>query len=421
MVTLVIHGTFAREESWWRLAPNQAGFASKLEAALVRRGLAGTVWQPALDAGLTYADFSWSHQNKHRDRRRGGKSLAAALARLAAARGATPAQPIEVNLVAHSHGGNVVLEALRHLPPAVRVRRVVLLGTPLIAARPGMRILRLAMAVGLLGLIAILVFSIPLYLLGFIEPAGGLSAGAMAVLLLPMVAFYGWILVVAAWLVDRLLALVTWPLLWLRGRTAGQVYGPAPGVVRRLVATAQIVLFTTHDDEADLALQFSAAPRRLYVEFVRHKLSGMSIVVRLLELIVARPLVLGMMLGVAEAVLERYVLGFSWLRVLFVDYEMADLKRGRAYPPALLHRVDVSDELLPTIQRSSAALAYAAPLPAETPAEVRQAGRRVNDLYEKLAVVVQNLKAQLRLRHGVYYEADAVIERVAAVVADRAT
>jgi hypothetical protein len=58
------------------------------------------------------------------------------------------------------------------------------------------------------------------------------------------------------------------------------------------------------------------------------------------------------------------------------------------------------------------------PVPAAPPA-VQQAGRRVSGLYEKLALVVQNFKAQLRLRHSVYYEADSVIERVAAAVADK--
>jgi hypothetical protein len=412
MVTLIIHGTFARDEIWWRLKPARASFASRLEAALAARGLVGTVWQPALDAGLQYADFSWSHNNYHPDRRRGGRSLARALARLADALGGTREAPLEVNLIAHSHGGNVVLDALRHLDPRVRARRVVLLGTPLIAARPGLRILRLAIAIGLFGFVSILLLATPLF---FIDPpADGPSGPTLLALLLPMIAFYGWILVFVAWLVDKLLLFVTWPISWLRGRGAGQVYGPSPGAVSRLVARGKVGMFTTHDDEADLALQLSAAPRRLYVEFVRAKLHPL---IRVLELIVFRPIVLGMVLGVVEAVLERYVLGFPWRRVLFIDYEMANLKRGRAYPPWLLERVDVSDELLPTIRRSSAALAVTVPPPIETPTQVRKAGRRVSNLYEKLAIVAENFKAQLRLRHSVYYEAEAVIERVADIVA----
>lgn len=418
-VTLVIHGTFAKNETWWRLEPDRASFANKLEAALARRGMTGTVWQPAVAAGLTYADFSWSHENDHRARRRGGRTLAATLQRLAEAQKATAEAPLDVNLVAHSHGGNVVLEALRHLDPAVRVRRIVLLGTPLIAARPGMRILRIAMAAALLSLIGAVSLAIVLLLFGVIPTSQGMSVGKVAAPLLPMIAFYGWILVFAAWLVDRLFAVITWPFRRLRRRTAGQVYGPPPDTVRRMVTNGQIVLFTTHDDEADLALQFSAAPRRLYREFVRHKLAKAFFLVRWLEFLVMRPVVLGMILGVVEAILERFVLGFPWLRVLFVDYEMADLKKGKAYPAWLLQREDVSDQLLPSIRRSSAALQFTPPPVPAAPPEVQQAGRRVTGLYEKLALVVQNFKAQLQLRHSVYYEADTVIERVAAAVADK--
>jgi hypothetical protein len=276
------------------------------------------------------------------------------------------------------------------------------------------------MAAVLLWLISAVSLTIFALLLGLIPASNEINSVRMAALLLPMIGLYGWILVGAAWVVDFLFKIGTWPFRRLRGRTAGQVYGPPPDTVRRMVTNGQIVLFTTHDDEADLALQFSAAPRRLYLEFVRHKLAKAFFVLRWLEFLVVRPVVRGMMLGVVEAVLERFVLGFPWLRVLFVDYEMADLKKGKAYPAWLLQRVDVSDQLLPSIRRSSAALQFAPPPVPAAPPEIKQAGRRVSGLYEKLALVAHNFKAQLQLRHSVYYEADTVIERVAAVVADKA-
>ena len=39
-------------------------------AALARRGLAGSVWKPALDAGWSYDAFGWTGHNRHDDRRR---------------------------------------------------------------------------------------------------------------------------------------------------------------------------------------------------------------------------------------------------------------------------------------------------------------------------------------------------------------
>jgi hypothetical protein len=220
--------------------------------------------------------------------------------------------------------------------------------------------------------------------------------------------------------VDRVLQWVTWPLSWLRGHGARQVYGPPPDELQRRVASGRITIFTTHDDEADLALQLGAAPRQLYVEYVKAKLPFPASV---LELILARPIVIGVLLSLLEVVLERYVLGFPWRHVLFMNYEMADLKHGRSYPKDILHRVDVSGQLLPKIRESSghmmaAAIAVMAPPePVAMPTQVRRASREVRTLYQKIALVVENFKKQLRLRHSVYYEVDAVIERVADVIA----
>lgn len=55
---------------------------------------------------------------------------------------ASASSPLHINLIAHSHGGNVALEALRHLKNTVRVQRLACLGTPLISFRPALRIVR---------------------------------------------------------------------------------------------------------------------------------------------------------------------------------------------------------------------------------------------------------------------------------------
>ena len=72
--------------------------------------------------------------------------------------GATAQDPLIVNFVAHSHGGNVVLEALRRLNENVKVNKVVMLGTPLIKVKPAFRIARIVFSTFL--------FAFLLYILG---------------------------------------------------------------------------------------------------------------------------------------------------------------------------------------------------------------------------------------------------------------
>jgi hypothetical protein len=413
IVTIVIHGTYARDEAWWRLDPDHGSFASRLEAALAARGLPGTVWRPALDAGLDYDAFTWSGRNSHPDRRRGARRLAATLERLGAAIGATAERPLQVNFVAHSHGGNVVLDALGRLGRSVRARRVLLLGTPLITARPALRLFRTLIAFVLLGLVSYGILEIALALLApdLIELPSLVFIGLVVL----FVMFYGWVLLGFAALVDAMFRLISWPLAWAMDRGSGQVYGPSPHRMALSVVSGRIALFTTYDDEADVALQLSAAPRRLYAELVRRRLHP---VLRVAEVIAIRPLVYGIVLGAIEAALERFALGFPWLYVLFMNSEMADLTRGRAYPPALIQRIDVSKQLLPAIQAAQAAHPPEERLPLAPPGTAILEDRRTRSLYQKLEVVARNLKAQIRLRHGVYYENNEVIELVAQMLVD---
>jgi hypothetical protein len=414
MVTLIVHGTFARDETWWRLDPAGNSFASKLDAALGRRGLQRTVWTPALDAGLDYAAFSWTGNNRHGDRRHGGRTLAAGLTRLATTLKATREAPLEVNLVAHSHGGNVVLEALRRLPPTVRARRVILLGTPLISARPVLRPLNIAFAV----ILGVLVAASVLGLFGkLLLPRATTEFTFLELLgaVVIVVAGYGWVFVgITAgvhWLLRQARAFVG----WLTGQNAGQVYGPHPRALAKTVANGHITLFTTHDDEADLLLQLGAAPHTLYAAYVGERLRPIT---QVFEQILVRPLAWILVLDLLEALLERYVLGFRWLGILFVDYQMADLENGRAYPTSVVQRVDVSDQLMPQIQAAvaEAALPDRAP-PVEPIAEKGEEERRRRTILERLDEVAKNLKAQIRLRHSVYYQNQEVIERVAETLA----
>lgn len=468
-VTVIVHGTFARTESWWRLGSGGVRtFADQLESALAQRGCSGTVWAPALNVGMPYEAFDWHGGNSHRDRVAGARKLRASLADLAAKLGASEESPLTVNFVAHSHGGNVVLEALKRLPKAINVGRVVLLGTPLLTGRPALRPFRLFCSVVILALASLFLLVIPVQLIAlgvtgqFLE-SEGISAGVLMLLSLPMVSAYAWIFLLAATVGDFVWRVVSWPfqpvrltaLLGLAAlveavtlaakrpllgwelivagilavsvvavlRTLGSrqdkgVYGPAPKALSQVLRGKPAVLFTSHHDEADLLLKLGVAPREVYKEMVR---KGLNPVLRILERVLFRPLADGLILRALEVVLERFVLGFSWLRVLFVDYEMADLDTSRAYPlNTVVQRIDVTEQLRAgdKIKRASGALV--APL-LESEMKASQAtgmARHKETLVETLREVGEYLKSQLRLRHSLYYESPEVIDRLADVLVE---
>jgi hypothetical protein len=113
LVTLV-HGTFAPNAPW------TAAGSSLFEAT--RRALGDAA---QIDA------FVWSGANSHAVRRQAGQSLAAFLARRAAA-----APGRRHLLIAHSHGGNVALYALKLQPAlAPTVAGIVTMATPFITVR----------------------------------------------------------------------------------------------------------------------------------------------------------------------------------------------------------------------------------------------------------------------------------------------
>jgi hypothetical protein len=388
-------------------------FADRLQAALASRGLAGTVWRPALDAGFDYEAFAWSGENHHRARMAGAKRLAAALDGLAGALEATPEEPLRVNLVSHSHGGNVVLEALGRLSDRVRPNRVVLLGTPLIARRGALRLVRLLLGLVLLGLVASLFLVAALGFAG-LPVAGGYHPAALLGIVLLLAVSYGWVFMLVGNLVDAVWRAVDYLARVTIGRGAGQVYGPPPARLAALLDGEPVVLLTSHHDEADLVLQLGSAPRRLYREWVE---GAWGLPGRLFERVVLRPFVDGVVLKLLAVALERFVLGFSWPAVLFGDYEMADLDRGKAYPKSVLVRLDVTEDLVPVLRNKQASQRAwtALPVVEETP-ELSGPGRRSETLRETLREVLRGLKAQIRLRHSAYYESDAVLERLADVL-----
>ena len=128
---IIVHGTWAApilDKTQWYQRPEgvsaTAGFVSKLDAALQERGSAARCW-----AHCTKDDpiFRWAGDNSWIARTRAAGALADYVAKL---RG----EGWRCHIVAHSHGGNVVVEALPQIVaapgPEKSLGMIVTLGSP---------------------------------------------------------------------------------------------------------------------------------------------------------------------------------------------------------------------------------------------------------------------------------------------------
>lgn len=112
----VIHGTFNSPEpgtvKWFESGRDGvATFCDALSERLRGTPLEGSVWRLPHGPRL----FSWSGQNDHADRVVAGLKLASEMI------GVANRDPTaRIHLVAHSHGGNVVLKAIEHYHQAIR-------------------------------------------------------------------------------------------------------------------------------------------------------------------------------------------------------------------------------------------------------------------------------------------------------------
>ena len=440
-VTLLIHGTFANPAynrdtdgtetaggddppTWWRFA--EAGgaptTADRLQQALseLDAELEGTVWRPGdpRDEGLSYRDVvEWTGDNRHKARITAARELAASVGMLADRRGATPDNKLRVNFVAHSHGGNVVLESLGHLPDNVEARQVSMLGTPLIWRFVAPRIVILAM------ILALFLF------------LGGVVAGVLEPVDDP-IPLWGEILVTVF-----VLALSVPIILWAGalasdfvqrlGESGGRpAYGPAPDAFDELV-THPAALFISEEDEADLMLHLGAAPTDVYKAMVRARpvVSGstglqkpLRIALRGVELLFLRPFAYAVAIPLVEIFLERFGLGFPLRHVLFANFETVTWRGSRSYERRQIETVRVNSEILTPramqvlLTRPALSAAHESPDVAdETPAE-REA-QRIAALRHTLLETVAGLREQVHLRHSGYYESADVINGVARVIA----
>ncbi|BFU96129.1 MAG: hypothetical protein NTNFB02_28510 [Nitrospira sp.] len=398
IVTIVVHGTFATQEKWWRLGTGET-FADRLEQGLAQQGMPNTVWHPILRAGLSYDHFAWSGENTHHARMVAGRKLAQSLDDLAQRLSASPDSPLSVNVVAHSHGGNVALEAIRHLGKAVHIRRFVCMGTPLLSFRPALRLVR-PFTVSFLTLFASMFAFLPFLVIPILlRYAQGMPPGSqereqlLGALFLPVfIPMFGWMLLGLNKLVDLAWSLVCWSWLWLVGKTNGQVYGPSPQTLAASFGKQRVLFLTSHFDEADLFLELSAAPATLYNEFAESRYTGWR---SLVERFIFRPAVVGLLLHPAELVLERFVLGLSWFRLLFFDYNTTSVRERGAYPRTVFDQVDLTQELQleqQLIQQQSPPTLTFSPF------------GHTCSLRHRVTAVGQALAEQVRLRHAMYYQ-----------------
>lgn len=123
---LVIHGTFANKleaaPNWWQ---RDGDFCKNLDDSLLKRGSPARCWAHVNGEENV---FAWTGDNLERERRIGGEGLAKQIEDLEARRDID-----RYHIIAHSHGGNVVLHALRALPnDPKKLGAVIFLGTPVL-------------------------------------------------------------------------------------------------------------------------------------------------------------------------------------------------------------------------------------------------------------------------------------------------
>lgn len=445
-VTVIVHGTFAEDESWWKpgsdLPPTAA---DDLEKALRGHGITGSVWRglrddpparidlndPANEISAIDEAFGWSGKNRHRDRVQAAHQMRASLEGLSD-RFHTPGEdgrrePLGVHLVAHSHGGNIVLEMMKQPPRDVDLRSITMLGTPLIWTFRAFRLLRIGMA---------LLFAASLVFLMIPEPDE--SVGEAIVISGFFMLAYPWAYFWFRRLIVGMMRAVDaiWRHVVRGGRQAGwPAYGPRPAALRAQLGR-EILLLRSAEDEADLMMHFGASPIEAYKSLVRPKRPKFEhgvvsfvgrTVIWLLELMIVRPWVYILFVPVFEAGVEHYGIGFPWRTSMWRNQEMVSQRdRGQSlYPPEILTRIDVTDQLLPTLEREIRERAATAVYVGEPPSEkgrgsedgIRSDEEHLDALKATFDKLFRSFKEQFNLRHSMYYESSEIIEMVAAEIA----
>lgn len=98
-VIFLVHGTWGKSADGWYISEEDESFRSALAEAIDQSSIAGS--------DIEYVPFEWEHNNSHKDRLDGAEKLGKMMFSM---REDDP--EVYFHLVAHSHGGNVVLKAL---------------------------------------------------------------------------------------------------------------------------------------------------------------------------------------------------------------------------------------------------------------------------------------------------------------------
>jgi len=431
-VTILVHGTFANPEygastnkRWWRLGKGgyPGNMAEKLQEARVN------VWEPGRDdrdGDLTYRDLGeWSGANTHKARIEAAKNLARALKELAKRRKCGPEAPLLVNFVAHSHGGNVVLECLKYLPADVKPRQLCLLGAPLTWRFVDLRIVYLPLLLWFLWLVVGLFSGGEIPGLGTIPvwTAWGPGVEMASRVLLGLA-----LLPLPLWFAAAGIKLARQASMSFLGIHLGRpAYGPLPKVLQGKVRGRPVALYISEEDEADLMLQVGAAPLDTYRAMVEGRPSlknvesipvalGLSLL-KYVEFAYVRPLAHILVVPFIEFLLEWKVLGYPFLRLSFTNLEMVSWmwdtetydKKTQVVPwPVSAH----------SLRRLGVTLAKDRIGVAEERRRAPDRRRaRVHALRQTLLQTAKGLMDQVHLRHSGYYESPQVIDDVAKTIA----
>ncbi len=441
---MLVHGTFANpgflnevndvpavgaEPIWWRLTGHGADetTADRLQNALegIDPGLAETVWHPGQDprdGELTYREVGeWTGANTHKARLVAARNLAQSLEQIAQGRECTAENPLLVNFVAHSHGGNVVLETLNHLGDTVQARQVCMLGTPLTWRFVDPRVLYLGYI--LFFFVATVIAGAQGFVEGLSEGDDGLTGLGLVIM---AIVGYALILPFFLWLGVAAISLGR----SISGLSSGKpAYGPKPAALEQALRGRPAVLFISPEDEADLMLQLGAAPLDAYRALVRGQPSlegvegfvgrSMRRLLRYIELAYVRPFSYVMAIPVVEIALERFGLGFPLLSVLFHNYEMVTWTGAKTYADdqIVTSAVGAEDLKARVLNVSLGERKVPVAPKVSTRPGTRQDAERIEALREVLVSTLGGLREQIQLRHSGYYESQHIIEHVAEAIA----
>ena len=130
--------------------------------------------------------FHWSGENSDHDRLSGAKALASVIK-------AESQAGARVQIVAHSHGGNVVMEALGRLKSTASIDQIVSFGTPFFERKLKLLPLLINVFKLLLGVLSVAVFS--LWLTGLVGYARGVDQALGPIILFgPFILFGVWLI-----------------------------------------------------------------------------------------------------------------------------------------------------------------------------------------------------------------------------------